>query len=73
MSYFNDWVQISEQLAIIRNNVTTYLPETSEPVSIEYQNISDGGRLADNIDYQGSLKGVKRVVELHYAYLNKEH
>ena len=73
MSYFNDWVQISEQLSITRNGVTTYLPETSEPVSIEYQNISDGGRLADNIDYQGSLKGVKRVIELHYAYLNKEH
>jgi hypothetical protein len=53
------------------NNVA--MPEPSEPVKITFNNVSDGGRLADDIDYEGSLKGVKVNIELRYAVLDKEH
>ena len=69
MSYWNDFVEISKDIKI--NGVA--MPETSEPVKSKFQNISDGGRLADNIDYEGSLKGVKVTIELNYAFLNNEH
>lgn len=69
MSYFDDHVQLDSRIVV--NGVT--LPETSSPVKITFNNISDGGRLADNIDYEGSLKGVKINIELNYQYLNKEH
>lgn len=69
MSYFKDGVQLDPHIII--NNET--MPETSSPVKITFNNVSDGGRLADNIDYEGSLKGVKVNIELHYAYLNKQH
>lgn len=49
------------------------MPEPSEPVKFSTNNVSDGGRLADNINYEGSLKGVKRTIELHYKALDKEH
>ena len=38
------------------------MPETSEPVKVTFQNISDGGRLADNVDFEGKLKGVKVTI-----------
>lgn len=69
MSYFIDHVQISNDIKI--NGVA--MPETSEPVKITFNNVSDGGRLADNIDYEGTLQGVKVNIELKYAILNKEH
>lgn len=69
MSHFNDHVQLDPDITI--DGVS--MPETSEPVKITFNNISDGGRLADNIDYEGSLKGVKVDIELTYAFLNKEH
>lgn len=47
------------------------MPEPSKPVKITFNNVSDGGRLADNIDYEGSLKGVKVNIELEYAALDK--
>lgn len=47
------------------------MPEPSEPVKITFNNISDGGRLADNIDYEGSLKGVKVNIEIKYKVLDK--
>lgn len=56
----------------IRINGIT-MPEPSEPVKITFNNVSDGGRLADNIDYEGSLKGVKVNIEIKYAVLDKEH
>ena len=49
------------------------MPEPSKPVHISYNNVSDGGRLADNIDFEGSLKGVKVTIEIEYAVLDKEH
>lgn len=69
MSYFNDMVGIDNNIQI--NGVS--MPETSEPPKVTFQNISDGGRLADSIDFEGSLKGVKVTIELKYAVLNKEH
>ena len=49
------------------------MPEPSEPVKITFNNVSHGGRLADNIDYQGALDGVKVNIELSYSVLDKEH
>lgn len=69
MSYFDDRVKIDNIIKI--NGVA--MPETSVPCKVIFQNISDGGRLADNVDFEGSLKGVKVTIELNYAFLNKEH
>jgi hypothetical protein len=49
------------------------MPMPSEPVKCKPQNISTGGRLADNIDYEGDLSGCKHTITLKYAILNKEH
>lgn len=48
-------------------------PETSVPIQVTPQLISDGGRLADSIDYEGSIQGVKHTITLKYNQLNKEH
>lgn len=69
MSYFKDYVSIDENIEI--NGVA--MPETSEPVTVKFNNISTGGRLADSIDYEGKLKGTKVNITLKYAILNKEH
>lgn len=69
MSYFNDRVEIDNNIQI--DGVS--MPQTYEPISITFNNVSDGGRLADNIDYEGDLKGVKVDITLKYKYLNKEH
>lgn len=66
---FEDMTQIDGNIKI--NGVS--MPETSEPVSIEFNTVSDGGRLADNINYVGTLKGVKVTIILKYNQLNKEH
>jgi hypothetical protein len=69
MPYFDDCTQLSNDIQI--NGVA--MPETSSPVEIQFQNISTGGRLADNVDYEGALSGVKVTITLKYARLNKEH
>lgn len=69
MSYYNDLTVLDNDIRI--NGVA--MPETSVPPIIEFQNISDGGRLADSIDYEGDLKGVKVTITLKYNQLNKEH
>lgn len=69
MSFFEDRTVIDNNIKI--NDIA--MPETSEPVLVEFNNISDGGRLADSIDYEGSLKGVKVNITLKYNQLNKEH
>lgn len=69
MSWFNDGTPISSNIQI--NGVSMPLP--SEPVKITFNNISDGGRLADSIDFEGDLKGVKVNIELKYVCLNKAH
>lgn len=69
MSYFEDGVQIDQNIRI--RGVA--MPETSVPVQITVNTVSDGGRLADNIDFEGSRKGDKVTIELKYDWLNKEH
>lgn len=69
MSFYNDGTSLTSDIQI--NGVNMPLP--SEPVKITFNNISDGGRLADSIDYEGDLEGVKVNIELKYACLNKEH
>lgn len=69
MSYYNDLTKIDENIKI--NGVP--MPETSVPPKISFNNISDGGRLADSLDFEGELQGVKVNIELHYNQLNKEH
>lgn len=69
MSYFNDFATFNSGIKI--NGVS--FPDTSEPVGITFNNISDGGRLADSVDYEGSLKGTKVNISLKYSILNKEH
>lgn len=69
MSFYDDKTPINPNIQI--NGVS--MPDTDVPVKITFNNISDGGRLADAIDYEGDLKGVKVNIELHYAVLNKEH
>lgn len=61
------YVKLSDTIKI--NGVV--MPETSEPVKFGSQNITDGGRLADNIDFQGKVLGVKATIELTYAILDK--
>jgi hypothetical protein len=48
-------------------------PDPSEPVALTFNNISDGGRLADSVDYEGNLNGTKVNISLKYAALDKEH
>ena len=69
MSWFNDGTPITSNIQI--NGVS--MPLTSEPVKVTFNNISDGGRLADSIYFEGDLKGVKVNIELKYACLNKAH
>ena len=70
MSYFlpDNLIRMSDTIKI--NGVA--MPDTSEPVHIKFNNISDGGRLAGGVDYEGTLIGVKENIELKYARLNKE-
>lgn len=70
MSFFNDRLITNDNNFQINGNT---IPVPSEPPEITYNNISDGGRLADNIDYEGDLKGVKRNIKLKYNWMNKEH
>lgn len=69
MSYYDDKTFLTNNIQI--NGVS--MPITSAPVEITFNNVSDGGRLADNIDFEGDLKGVKVNIVLKYAALNKEH
>lgn len=60
---------------VLDNNIKingVAMPETSKPVEITFNNISDGGRLADSIDYEGELKGTKVNITLKYDAMNKE-
>lgn len=54
---------------IVIDGVT--FPETTEPIQCVPQLMSDGGRLADSIDYEGSILGVKHTITLTYGWLNK--
>ena len=47
-------------------------PQTSEPIQCTPQLVSEGGRLADAIDFEGRIQGVKHTILLKYNFLNKE-
>lgn len=71
MTYFELQVApIKADNDIVIDGVT--FPETSSPIQCTPQLVSDGGRLADNIDYEGSILGVKHTIVLKYEYLNKQ-
>ena len=69
MPYFNDFVQMSPTIKI--DGVA--MPECSKPVQVVFNNISTGGRLADSVDYEGGLSGVKVKITMTWDYLNKDH
>ena len=69
MSFYDDRTKNNPN--IIVDGVV--FPYTSEPITVTPQLISDGGRLADSIDYEGDIKGVKHTIILTYEVLNKEH
>lgn len=56
---------------IVINGVS--IPDPSEPVKITFNNISDVERPADSITMEGSYKGTKVNIELHYTALNKQY
>jgi len=70
MSYFYDMIGNSDPVARINGND---IPELSEPGQIVYNLVTDGGRLASNIKYEGSVKGVKHEVTFKWKLLNKAH
>lgn len=69
MSFYKDGAVITNKIKI--NDVA--MPLTSEPVKFDFNNGSDGGRLADSGEFEGELDFVKVNIELHYKCLNKEH
>lgn len=68
MGYYVDGVHVTTDITIDGNAI----PETSEVPEVEYNVISEGGRLADTSEFVGSVVGVKRKIKLKWAYLNKE-
>lgn len=69
MSYFKDLLVFNSNYQI--NGVT--IPEPTSLEILDINNISDGGRPADTLDYIGSFKGWKCSIKLKYAQMNKEH
>lgn len=70
MSYFYDGLKDSDPH--LKINGTT-MPEVQKPEQVKINLITDGGRLADSIDYEGSTKGIKREVTLQWNFMNKKH
>lgn len=70
MSYFYDQLKDADPYLKI-NNVT--MPEVQKPEQVKFNLVTDGGRLADNIDYEGSVKGIKRELTLTWEFMNKRH
>lgn len=69
MSYFNDFNKYDPNTIIDGVN----FPYTSKPIYAKPELVTDGGRLADSIEYEGSVKGLKKVMTLRYDVLNREH
>lgn len=70
MSYFYDQLKDTDPYLKI-NNVA--MPEVQKPEQVKINLVTDGGRLADSIDYEGSVKGIKREVTLQWDIMNKRH
>lgn len=70
MSYYETQIRtLKLDNDIVIDGVTW--PETDIPIQVKPQFVTDGGRLADNIDYEGSSLGVKHTISIHYDWLNK--
>lgn len=69
MHTFNDHLDLDSRLKI--DNVS--MPHTTEAPIVEYEPISDIGRLADDPTAEGRLIGLKRKITLKWAYLTKAH
>ena len=70
MSYFFDMLKNADPFLEIDGNS---MPEVQKPEQVKFNLVTDGGRLADNIDYEGSVKGIKRELTIQWDYMNKEH
>jgi len=70
MSYFYD--QLNDSDPYLRINGVT-MPEVASPEEVKLNLVTDGGRLADNIDFEGSVKGIKRDVTITWPFMNKRH
>lgn len=69
MSYFNDGLKLDNKFQI--NGIT--LPQPTKFITIDWNTVSDGGRLADNIEYEGTVLGVVPKIYLQYDKINQEH
>lgn len=70
MSFFYDQLKNTDPYLRINN---TAMPEVQKPEQVKFNLVTDGGRLADNIDYEGSVKGLKRELTIQWDYMNKQH
>ena len=70
MGFFYD--QLKDQDPYFEIN-SVRMPEIQTPEQVSLNFITDGGRLADSIDYEGSVKGIKREVTITWEYLTKAH
>lgn len=70
MSYFFDQLKDEDPYLKI-NNIA--MPEVQTPEQVKFNLVTDGGRLADSIDFEGSVKGIKRELILQWAFMNKQH
>lgn len=70
MSYFYDKLKDADPYLKV-NNIA--LPEVQTPEAIKINMVTDGGRLADNLTYEGKVIGIKREVTLVWDYMNKAH
>jgi hypothetical protein len=67
----NNWLPTSKTFSIDG----TYMPEPSDIITLEYNNIQneDAGRLPDDLTYHGKVIGVKRNITVKYAVLDKSN
>lgn len=70
MSFFFD--QLKDNDPYLRINGIT-MPEVAVPEQLSFNLVTDGGRLADSIDYEGSVKGIKRELTITWPFINKQH
>lgn len=70
MSYFFDKLKNNDPYLKIDN---VAMPEVSEPEQVTFNLITDSARPADTVTMEGSVKGIKRELNLKWPYMNKEH
>jgi len=70
MGYFYDHLKAADPYLKVRGIA---MPEVQSPEQVTFNLVTDGGRLADDITYEGSVNGIKRNLKVHWDYLTKEH